>query len=177
VRPTLQTAHGGFFDLDRPSRSRFTIEEVAHQLSMICRFGGACAFHYSVAQHSVLVASLLPPELQYEGLMHDAHEAFVGDMTNPAKPMLPDYRKLERSVEQEMRRRFGLPSIKNPEVKRMDLVAMATERAQLMAPTPSDSPHDWACIRDVAPAPVKIMPCSPEVAARRFLVMYRELRP
>ena len=68
-----------FWPLD-PRPEDICIRDIAHHLSLCCRFNGACRVHYSVAQHSVMVANILPAPLRFWGLMHDATEAYVGDM-------------------------------------------------------------------------------------------------
>ena len=75
-------------------------EDIAHHLSMICRYGGACKYFYSVAQHSVILSQLLEQEresiqtLQW-GLLHDAAEAYVGDTIRPIKRSLQEMRIIE----------------------------------------------------------------------------------
>lgn len=89
------TASGrAFWSLDpRPEDVR--IEDIAAQLARICRFGGALkpgVSFYSVAQHSVLVSYNVPEEYALEGLLHDAAEAYVGDVIKPIKSALvPGY--------------------------------------------------------------------------------------
>lgn len=61
------------------------IEDIAHSLSLICRFNGHCKFHYSVAQHSVHVCDKLPKRQKLAGLLHDAAETYLGDVTRPLK--------------------------------------------------------------------------------------------
>lgn len=69
------------------------VEDVAHALSNINRFTGHTAYAYSVAQHCVAVSRYLeltgqPVPVQYAGLMHDAHEAYFGDISAPLKAFL-----------------------------------------------------------------------------------------
>ena len=70
----------------------FPIDKIAQQLSRICRYAGATPHFYSVARHSLLVADLIgdDPELRLAGLVHDAHECWIGDMLLPAKEVVGD---------------------------------------------------------------------------------------
>lgn len=74
------------------------IVDISHHLSQTCRFGGATQEFYSVAQHSVHVSAILADEYQLWGLLHDAAEAYVGDVIRPVKYALPDFQQLEKEV-------------------------------------------------------------------------------
>ena len=74
---------GKIVDLANPSDYDVDINHIAIALSRQCRFNGNTRKFYSVAQHSLYVASLLPEDIKIYGLLHDAHEAFLGDITTP----------------------------------------------------------------------------------------------
>jgi hypothetical protein len=86
----------------------FDIEDIAHSLSNINRYIGHTREPYSVAEHSVHVSFLVPKEFAMIGLLHDAHEAYVGDVNRPLKIDLQDYREIERSAEVALSLAFGL---------------------------------------------------------------------
>ena len=123
---------GAELSAENPDPASIRLEDISHHLSMICRFGGACPVFYSVASHSMYVADLLPDELKVEGLLHDATEAYVGDMVKCIKRQCPDYQRLEHIWELAIRDRFGLPTRPSAEVKaeikRADIAALLAER-------------------------------------------------
>lgn len=132
VGPTILLQSGNYFDFMAPEDCTFTIEDIAHGLSNVCRFGGQCSRFYSVAQHSVHVAEILPPEHKLAGLLHDAAEALIGDVPKPLKDILPDYRALEKRIEAVVAERFGVSAKLPAAVKDADVQMLATEQHQLM---------------------------------------------
>ena len=123
---------GEYIDFLDPTRARISIEDIAWSLSMQCRFGGGCSHFYSVAQHSLFVANLLPAELALQGLMHDAHEAYVQDIVTGFKRALGETMIiLDALWSCEVRMRYGLPTKIHPDVHHADMVALATERRDL----------------------------------------------
>lgn len=116
------------------------IKDVAHHLSQINRFTGACSRPYSVAEHSLLVERIgaargASVSLRLALLLHDAHEAYTGDCSSPAKAAIGDgWRNFEAWHLANVRHTFGLRTTfaaYRQEIRHCDLVALATERRDL----------------------------------------------
>lgn len=170
VGPTILLYGGTYFDFLDPAGSTFTIQDIAHALSQICRFGAQCRRFYSVAQHSVHVSQLVPPEHAYAALMHDAPEAFMGDMVKPLKDLLPEYRTIEDAVEAAVFARFAVPSPLSACVKEADIVMLATEQVHIMA-----NRDDWNYTRGREPANIDLPDWPPTKAKRAFLDRFAAL--
>ena len=76
IEPWIQTYSGKKFWLDPPMWDQIDIIDIAHALSMTCRYGGHSKFFYSVAQHCCLMSRLVPKRLALAALLHDAVEAY-----------------------------------------------------------------------------------------------------
>jgi hypothetical protein len=164
-----QTYTGVMFWPIDPRPEEVRIDDIAHHLSLLCRYNGACAVMYSVAQHSVLVSRIVPLEHALWGLMHDAAEAYVGDMVRPLKKMLPAYAEIEERVMRAIAKRFELPWPEPPEIKIADDRVLMTEQRDLMGP----SPAPW---RDSGePLEERISPWPSAQAEAEFLAWFRAL--
>jgi len=145
------------------------IEAIAHSLSMICRYNGHCKKFFSVAEHCLRVADILPPELKLAGLLHDAAEAYLGDVIRPIKYTLVAIQEAEEKALTLIMKKFGvsyLPTVKKM-VKEADNIIGSTEARDLMF-----NSKDWGNL----PKPLigKINPLSPGVAEMFFLIRFRE---
>ena len=139
------------------------IRDIAHALSLTCRFNGHCRVFYSVAEHSLLVSRLCPPEFALVGLLHDAAEAYLGDIPSPVKPALEEFKKSETIAESIIACRFGLPFLMCQEVKAADRQALEIEKGRLLTGFPKISGHEL--IRCLSPAK----------ARKEFLARFSEL--
>jgi 5'-deoxynucleotidase YfbR-like HD superfamily hydrolase len=144
------------------------IEDVAHGLANTCRWAGQCERFYSVAEHSVLVSEIAIG-FELEALLHDAAEAFMGDIVRPLKQLLPGYKEIETKVQEAILMRFGLRMPLPQEVKEADLRVCEAEKLQVMHD--SSGPEQSFLSERVI---VKYL--KPEKAKRAFLDRYEHLR-
>lgn len=121
-----------------PRPSDIHIADITHALSHLCRFNGHCRKFYSVAEHSVLCSYIVPREYALEALLHDAVEAYCGDMVMPLKRCMPEFLALERKIDEAVRDRFGLPKTMSEPVLLADRRMVHLEFLELMNHTPED---------------------------------------
>lgn len=205
------------FDLLNPLAENVITTDLAHALSLVCRFNGHCAWHYSVAQHSLLVAYIIEkeggtPEEQLAGLLHDGTEAYINDLTRPLKLLLIEaakqreqawlnivsnyasgaggvvsiraaamcilttaerqgvsllldtYHEIEQRIWLAIADRFHLAPELPECVKHADMIALATEKRDLLP----EHPAPWECLEGYAPLPERILQMPPEVVRQQF---------
>ncbi|MGK8439048.1 phosphohydrolase [Ectopseudomonas hydrolytica] len=204
------------FDLLNPRAENVITTDLAHALSLVCRFNGHCAHHYSVAQHSLLVAYIIEkeggtPEEQLAGLLHDGTEAYISDLTRPLKLLLIEaarqreiawldlvsqvsaqrhtvglnaaatrilttaerrgvsllldtYHEIEQRIWLAIAERFHLAPELPVCVKHADMIALATEKRDLLP----EHPAAWECLEGYAPLPERIAKCQPEEVRQQF---------
>lgn len=172
--PAIELIDGTRFHILHPDPSVIRLEVIAHSLSKLCRFTGQCKFFYTVAEHSVMVSKIVPPELALQGLMHDASEAFIGDLSRPLKVILEQLapglmRGIEDGIHAAIAERFGFEFPHDPLVKEADNIALATEKRDLM-PKVSEP---WFNLPD--PLPERIQPLGHFHAWDSFIRRYEEL--
>lgn len=131
----IQTFTGGNFYPFDPRPEEINIEDIAHALSQQCRFAGHTSHFYSVAEHSLFAADLVPTPFKLAALLHDAAEAYLVDLPRPIKHSIPEYQKIEHGVAEVIRRKYNLQpgAFEHPAVKDADEVALHTEAFYLMS--------------------------------------------
>lgn len=182
TRETLVTdpsiwAGANYVDLADPNPAEFRLEDIARALAHVPRFSGLTAIPYSVARHSLFCLRLAKMDGVTDAavlravLMHDAPEAYLGDITRPLKALLPDYRRIEERLSAVLFHRFdvALPLFK-ARVAKFDNLALATEKAALFPDAP-----DWPGLPDPMGAHMIGMGGRPDTFAHAFIVAARNL--
>lgn len=157
---SIRTFTGKVFDLKILDPDSICIEDIAHALANTARFGGHLPEFYSVAQHSVLIAQAVTEEFKVEALLHDASEAYMGDMPKPFKIMMPEFSKIEDNLMNVIAAKFGFNYPISEQVKFYDRKLLQTE---------------WdSFVEIVYPTPLEVW--SPKHAEFRFLSMWNYLQ-
>lgn len=173
----ILTSTGRAFDLANPQTSSVSSLDIAHALANICRFAGHTSVHYSVAQHSLMVCDIVAAaghdaETQLQALLHDAAEAYLCDLPRPIKHYLRDlspggvssYDDIDTTVWAAICEHFGILADLPACVEEADMIALATERRDLMP----DHPADWKCLACVSALPERIAPMPPTYARTAY---------
>lgn len=131
----MLTISGVQFYPNDPRPEDVRSEDIAWSLSRMCRFGGhVTCEHYSVAEHSMLVASILPPHLRLQGLLHDATEAYCQDLIRPVKRTVGfAYTVVEAGIWRAIAARYGLPEELDLLVTQADNAVLLAEREQIVS--------------------------------------------
>lgn len=165
----IQTYTGKkFYPLD-PRVEDIDIEDIAHSLSMQCRYNGHCTSFYSVAEHCVLLSHAVDPEHALTALLHDAAEAYLSDIPRPIKPHLEGFRERESALDHAIAEKFGLPYPWPEQVKDYDFRILFDERADIMRPCE----HDWEI--EGEPLGVRVEGWLPDLVKILFLARFSEL--
>lgn len=170
-------------DLVNPNPAEISFSEIARALSRIARFTGHTSRFYSVAEHCVNCVAVFSQhavgdiytephlrDIAQDILMHDAAEAYLGDVSSPLKRLIAgSYKPLERKMHAAIAARFNLGGTAPEWVKRVDLELLNAEKLTLMPEA-----GDWSCDVDVVPD-IEIWGLEPEIAERDFIHMAEDL--
>lgn len=175
----MQTYTGRRFYPFEPSGDDMCIQDIAHALSLLCRYNGHCLGFYSVAQHSVMVS--LHCKYPLHGLLHDADEAYLGDISRPVKRSLKvlGVTALEEAafaIQQVVAYKFGLIWSHEAEadVKHWDNILLSTEARDMMSPMIDGT--QWTSVDIFDKLSDEIIPVSPEEAEWMFLNRFEDVR-
>lgn len=201
----IQTLSGNKFHFDRDPVDYFAklsdaelIDELAGALSKVCRFAGHCKTFYSVATHCALGVPIPSrgreardsSEVREYGLsflFHDAAEAYTGDITTPLKLLIPNFKEIEKGIEDalfaRLTRMTGMASPHCNAIKRADRIMLHAEKCLLI-----DGAEEWAVLSDLSEEEILcstavqvgmskvIEPISdPTMSKKVFLEVYKDL--
>jgi len=193
-----------FWPLD-PRPEEVFIKDIAHALSMTCRFNGHVEKFYSVADHSVHVHRiyinrlyaqapdtdskqvmsvfdfLRSPRAQLCALLHDAAEAYMGDVIRPIKRSLPVLKEMEEQIQAAVLQKFGLQEtalMAHHSIVQADAIMLITEKRDVVADGPGTRRElgEWVGERWLKPDDDHIAPMSPERAEAAFLLLFNNLQ-
>ena len=156
LAPWIETHSGKQMYFLNPTPDMIDIDDIAHSLSLQCRFSGHTSRFYSVAEHSVNVASELANEsavVQLQGLLHDASEAYLLDVPSPIKQYLTNYKDMETTIMRVIFEKYNIPYPMDTMVKEADSVMLKREAEALLpskgASWINDYPTLWESKREI----------------------------
>ena len=133
---SLQTFSGRRVSVLSPEAKDLYIGDIAYSLAKQCRFNGHCSEFYSVAEHCVrgseLAEEMYGKEIAREFLLHDATEAYLGDLIRPVKKMIPQFEEIEQVFWMVLSAKFNVPYIHSKEVHYLDNVMVCWEKRDLL---------------------------------------------
>lgn len=159
---SIRTFTGKVFDLKILDPESICIEDIAHALSNTARFGGHLKEFYSVAQHSVHMAQMASENFKLEALLHDASEAYLGDMPSPFKRIMPEYKEYENKLMQVIADKFGFSLPISGHIKYLDKQILQMEWDSFVEPI-------------AARYEVPLWAWDPELAEAEFMKMWYSL--
>ncbi len=162
----MQTYTGKQFWPIDPRADEIDIIDIAHSLSMQCRYNGHTRVFYSVAEHCCHLYDLAPAEHKLWALLHDASEAYLTDIPRPLKPFLAEYKAYERAVMLAVCEAFDLDSEEPDIIKELDIRILGDEKAALMVDGPP-----WHHVGE--PLGAQLRGWKPERACHEFLIRFR----
>jgi len=172
--PTIGTVSGKEISYLNPDPMSIDIQDIAVGLSNVCRFAGQLETHYSVAQHSCAVASKVwcettDPQKAMQGLLHDASEAYTGDVPTPLKRAVGTaFCEIETRLQSVIYEKYGVPVEMFPEVHEADKRWLITERN-----TFQPRHFEWGAYRDILPyGELDLKAWKPKRARKNFIAWF-----
>lgn len=177
MEPWIETYTGKHFNFLSPSKEDINIIDIAHSLSMQCRYTGHCKHFYSVAEHSIAVADYLlktygDRKLTLAGLLHDSAEAYLSDLASPLKGHIGGYEEITKSVEKVIAEVFDV-NFDDPRIKEADIALLSQEALQLL-PSRGDS-WNWDHWGGRPEFVEPIVCLAPNVAKGLFMAWFKQL--
>ena len=126
---------GNFYAFD-PKPEEVVLEDIIVSLAKQCRFNGSCSEFYSVAQHSVLVAEMVPDRWKRAALFHDATEAYIGDIIKPIKYSIPIIKEVEDKIWSVIAGKYNLPKVLPECVHKADVQMCSNEKRDFLPHAP-----------------------------------------
>ncbi len=172
----IQTRSGKAFDLLDPTPEMVDLGDIAHALAHICRYNGHCTRFYSVAEHSTVGARHLASGYGFRAqrafLLHDAAEAYIGDICTPLKMILGDsIRKIENQIQAVIFARFGIDVVPSGHLAAIDEAMLTIEMEQIVS---KPRVGTWPDTRD-APRGLTLACHAPDQAREVFLATAKML--
>jgi hypothetical protein len=173
----IPTFTGKVFNVTFPSSRDISIRDIAHSLSMQCRFGGHCQQFYSVAEHSLILSHLVDKKIALYALLHESPHAYIHDVVIPLQPLFPGYQEMANRIWAMVAKRFRLSPVIPLAIRNADLKLRASEIEYLLLPTT----RTW--LQGVTPFTLeelglrhsKQLGMLPREANRQFLARFAEL--
>ena len=129
---SIRTKSGKYLDFTNPDPDSIVIEDIAHALSHMPRFGGQLPYFYSVAQHSIMVAQRVERKDVLAALLHDASEAYMMDIPGPLKDLIPQYKVFESKLMAVIAEKFRFEYPLSDAIKEADKAELEWEWNELM---------------------------------------------
>lgn len=166
----MQTHSGRRFYPKDPQAADMDPRDIAHALSLLCRYGGHIDRFYSVAEHCILMSMVVPPEDALAALLHDATEAYVVDVPRPLKRYLPEYKAIEAEVWKAIAERFNVPLELPASVHEADTRILLNETSVLMS-----NAEVWDSVKGLQPLPIYVVGWEPSSAEAYYLERLTQL--
>ncbi|MFZ2266777.1 MAG: hypothetical protein WAV95_04285 [Azonexus sp.] len=167
----ISTRSGKELHLLAPDAAQIEIEDIAHGLAYQCCFNGQTRHFYSIAQHSMLVAQLVPAQHRLAALLHEGAAAYLGEISRPLRHLMLEVQLIEKKIMAVFGEKFGVSELDAPSIRRAHSIALATEYRDLFFHANKNDGQSAL----PAPVPRRIEAITPEEAKYQFAEMLGKL--